>query len=451
MNEIPTECVRSFINKGWFTNATLRTLCKDRGKLIQGKKAQLITEIMNLYAPEELLAASPLLQRLHWSKKLVLSILIAGPKTKIEIFEHPLIQTIITHNVPELAFGRITSKMVTQKDVHRYIGRQLPYLQKKNLLVQTRKAGKWVYEITPWMLDYIRKKMALPSEEELLAKIRGEARSTLQFFVQQSPSTPVWATWKESFQKFRELTVELAENVTTTLSNLRFDLHALAVSSIASQYYCEKKVELTHQYGRKETPEAQIGTEAHERLLEGTVPTKNEDIWREIAYGRRLIVREMLLLGKYQDVFIMGVADGVCFNKGLPQLLVEHKFTRSRRPWHNYHVQTRLYGLLLHLMGFKTDRLKYALILAPPECKGKEELRKLPHAILANLDQDRFTIRIEERTGYVFVTDFKLDQTREELNWALGFWKAKREIIPTSRKGKCATCEFNTICPSSLV
>ncbi|MHA1712377.1 MAG: PD-(D/E)XK nuclease family protein [Candidatus Freyarchaeota archaeon] len=223
------------------------------------------------------------------------------------------------------------------------------------------------------------------------------------------------------------------------------------MSEIADQYYCEKKVELTRRYGREATPEMLLGREAHEKLLEGTIKIKMEKLWKQIAYGLPVMVREMLLLGKYKDVIIMGIADGVYFEEGVPKLLLEYKFTRSHRPWHDHHVQARIYCFLLHLMGFNTKKLKYALILAPPKCKVKKGLKKkIIDIIIRNSGKDIYEEKIEGTTLKIYAADFQINHARKELDWALDFWRKKREAIPTKKAGKCTACEFQKLCSASL-
>ena len=48
---------------------------------------------------------------------------------------------------------------------------------------------------------------------------------------------------------------------------LRFKSKLLAVSEIAAQYYCEKKVELRRIHGEEETPQIKEGKVAHDLLL----------------------------------------------------------------------------------------------------------------------------------------------------------------------------------------
>lgn len=439
---------QAFVN-GRFTKKQLRKLCKEKGVNVEGKKETFVAKVMELYSSEELAEASEIIQLLCWHERLILSILLSGPKTKREILEHELIQKVFSQGVPEVAFGTITSKILNQREARRHLSRKVSGLKKKHLLLMKKRGRSGTYSIHPWFLPYFKEKLPLPSEEEIMRQIREEARRTMQFFLKQFPPPAFWTTWKDSLKKFEGLISELAEKVEKGEDELRFSLPAIAASSIANQYYCEKKVELTQRYGREETPEMRLGTEAHEKLLEGTIKTERAKVWRRIASGRPTMVREMPLLGKYKDMLLMGTADGIYFDEGMPKLLLEHKFTKSRRPWRDYHIQARVYCLLLHLMGFDTERLKYALILAPPECKERE-LRGIVRTILTHPRKDMIEEKVNGVTARIYVTGFEIDRARQDLGWALGFWKKEREAIPTRKAGKCATCEFKQICPDSV-
>lgn len=441
---------QAFVN-GRFTRKQLLKLCKEKGFSDEIKKEALVNKVMELYSPEELAKASGIIKLLHWHERLILSILVSGPKTRREIVEHELVQKAFSQGVPEVAFGTITPKTLNQNEACRYLSRKVNGLKKKHLLLMKKKGRRGIYSIHPWFLQYFKEKLPLPSEEEIIRQIREHARRTMRFFIKQFPLPTFWKTWEDSLKKFQSLITELAEKVEKGEGDLRFGLPAIAVSSIANQYYCEKKVELTQRYGREETAEMKLGKEAHEKLLADTVKTRREKVWRQIASGFPTMVREMPLLGKYQETILMGTADGVFFVEGTPKLLLEHKFTKSRRPWHNYHIQARLYCLLLHLMGFDTKRLKYALILAPPESKEGKKIRGILRTILSNPEKDMIEAKMNTVTVRIYVTSFEMDRAKQDLNWALGFWKKEREAKPTSKAGKCATCEFKQTCSDSLV
>jgi len=80
----------------------------------------------------------------------------------------------------------------------------------------------------------------------------------------------------------------------------------------------------------------------------------------------------------------------------------------------------------------------------------KELKKKIIHTIIRNLEKNFFKEKINGTTLKVYVADFRINRARKELEWALDFWRKKREAIPTKKAGKCATCEFKKLCPASL-
>lgn len=233
--------------------------------------------------------------------------------------------------------------------------------------------------------------------------------------------------------------------------SLRFAMPFIPASWIAEQYYCEKKVELRLLHGLEvETESMRVGKEAHEELVDQALPSSPEEIARRIQRGELILVREMPLGGSLEGVPLVGFTDAVLFEGGKPLCVFEYKFGRSARPRRSHHVQAQIYGLLLYLSGFVTDRLHYALVYAPPE--EREALEAVEEQVIEALRVgERRSLRLDGEGGRirVWVTPFDLSEARENVMWALGFWKGEREAIPTTRAAKCRVCEFQAICPAS--
>jgi CRISPR/Cas system-associated exonuclease Cas4 (RecB family) len=244
-------------------------------------------------------------------------------------------------------------------------------------------------------------------------------------------------------EELGRLVKELAEGGTP---GLRFGVKCIAVSDVAAQYYCEKKVEMAYTYGEIETLGMKKGEEAHEFLLKDAVKTDWRQILREIYSGKLVLIREMLLLGKHGDTILAGRCDAVLFFKNRPLLLFEHKFSSKRIPFSDHHVQARLYCYLLHLMGWDTSGLRYALIMAPLESRDDPQLRKTPSHVVRALKEKKDVDKVVLGKASVYLNRFDLKKTVEELEWALDFWKQKREPIPTRKPAKCLSCEFRGKC-----
>lgn len=183
------------------------------------------------------------------------------------------------------------------------------------------------------------------------------------------------ADWKAQLERFDSLLKALSRKQDEN-GKLRFNRSFVIASDIASQYYCEKKVEMQYLPGEVETESKNIGTEAHEKLTENSLKVKREELWRKIYGPQPVFALEMFLLAKYNDVLLAGKPDSVLFSHGLPLVVFEYKFSRSSVAYPSYHVQAQTYGVLLENMGFDTSRLFYAIVVADPKTKGSRELRQ---------------------------------------------------------------------------
>lgn len=197
-------------------------------------------------------------------------------------------------------------------------------------------------------------------------------------------------------------------------------------------------------HGEIETEEKKIGTEAHEKLTEGSMKVKAEALWRKIYGDKPVFALEMLLLAKYSDVIIAGKPDSVLFKGGYPLVVFEYKFSRSMVDYLSYHIQAQTYGVLLEKMGFYTKRLFYAIVVADPVTKGNEELReKVVRTIIKNGPKEAVH-SIEN--GKIYLNKFSVSNAERDLEWALEFWKKSREAKPANNPNKCARCVYQTEC-----
>ena len=95
-------------------------------------------------------------------------------------------------------------------------------------------------------------------------------------------------------------------------------------------------------------------------------------------------------------------------------------------------------------MGFDTSKLFYAIVIANPKAKDDSNLKeKVVHAVYVN-GLKKAILHINNARIYVH----KFDQKEAELNlnWAINFWKKKREAVPTRNPNKCRSCEYNLKC-----
>jgi CRISPR/Cas system-associated exonuclease Cas4 (RecB family) len=250
--------------------------------------------------------------------------------------------------------------------------------------------------------------------------------------------------WERQLEEYAFLIKQLVKKQEKGEGKLRFNRYLITASDIAEQYFCEKKVEMQYLHGKIETEAKILGTEAHEKLLEDTIKIKTSDLWQKIYGKKPIFALEMFLVAKYNDIILVGRPDSIVFEKGFPLIVFEYKFSRSGRPFRDHHVQARTYGILLQNMGFDTSQLFYAIVIVDPKAKDDEKLKqKVVEAVIKNGPREA-TISIED--ARIYFNKFNQANAEQDLQWAIGFWKNKREAIPTRNPNKCKTCEYNTTC-----
>jgi hypothetical protein len=254
--------------------------------------------------------------------------------------------------------------------------------------------------------------------------------------------------WERQLEACYSLMEKLVEKQRKCKGELRFNRLFIIASDIAQQYFCEKKVEMQYLHGEVETEEKIIGTEAHEKLLEGSEQIKRRELWQKI-YGRKpVFALEMLLLTRYKDVVLAGRPDSVIFQGGIPLVVFEYKFSKSTTDYASYHVQARVYGILLRNMGFETSRLFYAIVIADPKARHDEGLtEKVVKAVGKNGPKEAV---LNIGNAVIYVQKFNEDEAKKDLDWAIEFWKNSREAVMTSNPNKCKNCEHKVECNKSI-
>ena len=250
--------------------------------------------------------------------------------------------------------------------------------------------------------------------------------------------------WERQLEEYNSLLEQLVQKNKKVEGELRFDRLFIKASDIATQYFCEKKVEMEYLRGKIETERKTLGAEAHEKLLEGSIKIKRRSLWEKIYGDKPVMAREMLLLAKYKGVILAGVLDSILFMRGFPLRIFEYKFSKSGRPFRDHHVQARTYGILLRNMGFNTDRLFYAIVMADRMAKDIQKMKKeVIDAVVKNGPKEAV---LKTENARIYVNKFNLNEAEQDLDWALEFWKNQREAIPTRNPNKCKSCQYNAEC-----
>ena len=254
--------------------------------------------------------------------------------------------------------------------------------------------------------------------------------------------------WKKQLEEFESLLHQIAEKKEDRKGLLRFDRCTICASDVAGQYYCEKKIELEYLYGEVETETKNQGSEAHESLLEGSEEVSREDLWRSVHSEGSVLALEWLLLARYEDLILVGKPDAVLFEDGFPLVVLEYKFSRSKRAYSSHHVQAGFYGILLKNIGFDVGKLYYAIVVADRSSKYDPNLKQRVVEAITENGLKNSIIPIEN--AVIYLNKFDEQVAESSLDWAIQFWKSQREATLTTNHSKCIVCEYKEKCETLL-
>jgi hypothetical protein len=250
---------------------------------------------------------------------------------------------------------------------------------------------------------------------------------------------------RRRLDRFLEIERSLKQYITDTNSTpLRFNQPYVKASEIAEQYYCERKVEMTHLHGKVETETKRQGSEGHESLMADSVEIDRMEVLEEIFSGTPTIVHELPLMAEHRGIVLAGQPDAVIFKGGLPVALLEIKFSSSPYPYRSYHAQARVYGRILDGAGFDTSDLYYVIVVAPRESRGHDGL--FGSVIEALKERGSCEESFEVNGVHVYVYEYNHPEALRDLDWALEFWRSSRAVEPVDNQAKCRNCEYKQKC-----
>jgi len=250
--------------------------------------------------------------------------------------------------------------------------------------------------------------------------------------------------WRLQLEKFEGLLSQIGQ-CRDESGKLRFSRSTIIASDVASQFYCEKKVEMQYLHGKVETEEKRCGSQAHENMTEDSLEVKSEELWQKIYGEEPIYALEMFLAAQYQGVMLAGAPDSVLFRRGRPQVVLEYKFSRSRLAYPSYHVQAQTYGILLENMGFDISELFYAIVVADPSTRGSSELREKVLEIVSGNGLEDAELVINDYAA-VYMCRFRREDAEKHLSWALEYWTGSRDAVATENPNKCLRCEYREKC-----
>ena len=131
--------------------------------------------------------------------------------------------------------------------------------------------------------------------------------------------------------------------------------------------------------------------------------------------------------------------------------------TTRRNPtvlWPSQRVQVTTYGMLLELMGFDCSDLELSVFTLkrtkePTEDQKKQFLGKAVWVLIGEKTKEL----VSSLKGALAIHTFHYNpkEARDNIEPSVGYWLKQREPVPTRNPRKCKPCEFNDICPFSLV
>ena len=249
--------------------------------------------------------------------------------------------------------------------------------------------------------------------------------------------------WERKYHHQLSLLGEIRENKNL----LRFDNRYIIISDIASQYYCEKKVEQKYVNGDIDTEEKLLGREGHEELAEEFVEVTMKEGWEHIFGTSLFSLSEFLFFAKYKDLFLVFRPDRVLFVNGVPKILIEFKFSKYTRPFISHHIQLQAEGFLFKKLGFDVSSLYYLIIIAPLDAdRDSKYLNDIPKRIFEKLKPNSNEEHYIFKDINAYLYKFDKESAKKNLTWALEYWKKEREAQLTDNKNKCRSCEYSETC-----
>ena len=246
--------------------------------------------------------------------------------------------------------------------------------------------------------------------------------------------------WQESIKQAQHINPSSGKK-------LRHGLDRVFISSLASQLYCEAKIDFDIKYRPESTSEQRTGTEIHNALIP-VEPVTTEQLIGTIESGQEYTTIFPVYL-HHSEVLITGIPDGVVFRQKKPKYLFEIKTTNGKinKVWPGEKFQAQLYSLALEYMGFDISELEIII----PKVSQKISKQALVTEMLSWLDNTN-----RKTTGFlqnypimlhVFPYNVKVKKkTLTTLDQLVTFWNKNREAFPSNNLMKCRPCPYKNEC-----
>ncbi len=171
---------------------------------------------------------------------------------------------------------------------------------------------------------------------------------------------------------------------------------------------------------------------------------------------QKIFVASFPLSADFQGLKLVGVPDAVVFEESVPKYVLELKTTAkgdTRRIFDSQKAQALIYGLLLESIGFDCSCLNLVIVRYRSSALSQKEKSKfLQRMVSSLLNKSYLNLAMKSRNEIVPHTlVYSKFSAVEVLNQTRGYWLSEREPIATTNPNKCKACEFQKLCPCSLV
>ena len=261
---------------------------------------------------------------------------------------------------------------------------------------------------------------------------------------------------EDSLEDTKILSVDEISQRQRELDEKMDSIRTIGVSDMASQFYCEKKLDLRLEHGEVDNQFKQRGREGHRAVKSGYEGVQKEDAWRSIQFEPEVTLQEFPLRYMLDDFLLRGRSDLIHFEDGKPRVLLEVKFVHGsvQDTFRNEKFQPWIYSRMLDGIGFETSELTYAVLKTGANNRERipyiERIRDDAIEMILNRYPDESMTEFKDRT-FVFPQLYRREDWEEEFEWALKYWRDKRSPKPTDNEKKCLSCDYEEHCDESNI
>jgi hypothetical protein len=165
---------------------------------------------------------------------------------------------------------------------------------------------------------------------------------------------------------------------------LRHGVPGVGVSTLASQWYCELKIDLKYRHPEISvvSPAMELGSAGHGAISADAVPMTRGELEELVGRGEDVYLQESRFAAPILDAPVVGVPDLIHLKGREARLVLEFKFSRRDDLFIDRFIQAQTYALLLEGSGYRTDDTVCVVGVLPsraprdPEASTMEHLRK---------------------------------------------------------------------------